>query len=164
MADLRDYTKKNIIFAGTDGIRLPTGNNAQRTATSNVAGTMRYNSDIGGLEVYSPNGWTPLAAPPTITTVTPSTFNGTSGTQFVVNGTNFTSDALVYFVTAQNIALLAASVTYISPVEIRATTPRAITVQEEPISVRVTQQSGTTTKVDCVDAGGFQHGLQQQEH
>ena len=155
MADLRDYTKKNIIFAGTDGIRLPTGNNAQRTATSNVAGTMRYNSDIGGLEVYSPNGWTPLAAPPTITTVTPSTFNGTSGTQFVVNGTNFTSDALVYFVTAQNIALLAASVTYISPVEIRATTPRAITVQEEPISVRVTQQSGTTTKVDCVDAGGL---------
>jgi len=155
MADLRDYTKKNIIFAGTDGIRLPTGNNAQRTATSNVAGTMRYNSDIGGLEVYSPNGWTPLAAPPTITTVTPSTFNGESGTQFVVNGTNFTSDALVYFVTAQNIALLAGSVTYISSAEIRATTPRAIKIEEEPISVRVTQQSGTTTKVDCVDAGGL---------
>ena len=52
MADLRDYTKKNPIFVGTDGIRLPTGNNAQRTASSNVAGTMRYNTDINGLNEY----------------------------------------------------------------------------------------------------------------
>jgi hypothetical protein len=154
MADLRDYTKKNPVFVGTDGIRLPTGNNAQRTASSNVAGTMRYNSDLNGLEVYSPTGWTPLAAPPTISTVTPGTFTGQSGTEFTINGTGFTPDAQVSFVTSNGTSILAATVTYFSSAQLRATTPRNITVQEEPISVRVTQQSGSILKTDCIDAGG----------
>ena len=154
MADLRDYTKKNAVFVGTDGIRLPKGNNAQRTASSNVAGTLRFNTDIDGIETYTNGGWRPLAAPPSISTVTPSTFSGESGTQFIINGDGFTPDAQVYFVTANNTALLAASVSYYSSVQVRATTPRAITVQEEPISVRVVQQSGTVTLTNCIDAGG----------
>jgi len=154
MADLRDYTKKNPIFVGTDGIRLPIGNNAQRTASSNVAGTMRYNTDINGIETYTSSGWRPLAAPPSIATVSPTVYSGESGTQFIINGEGFTPDAQVYFVTANNTALLAASVSYYSPVQVRATTPRAITVQEEPISVRVVQQSGTVTLTNCIDAGG----------
>lgn len=155
MADLRDYTKKNPVFVGTDGIRLPSGNNAQRTASSNVSGTLRFNTDIDGIEAYTAAGWRPLAAPPSISTVTPSTFSGESGTQFIINGEGFTPDAQVYFVTANSTALLAASVSYYSPVQVRATTPRNITVQEEPISVRVVQQSGTVTKTDCIDAGGL---------
>ena len=86
MADLRDFTKKNPIFVGTDGLRLPSGNSAQRVASANVNGTMRFNTDIAGMEMYTPTGW--------------------------------------------------------------------IRVQEEPISVRVNQQSGIATKVDCIDAGG----------
>jgi len=154
MADLRDFTKKNPIFVGTDGIRLPTGNSAQRVASSNVAGTMRYNTDLNGMELYSPSGWVPLAAPPSISTVSPSTYNGASGTEFTINGSGFTPDAQVYFVIANGTAILASTVSYYSAVQIRATTPRAIKVEEEPISVRVTQQSGIVTKTDCIDAGG----------
>ena len=154
MADLRDYTKKNTVFTGTDGIRLPTGNNAQRVASSNVAGTLRFNTDIDGIETYTSAGWRPLAAPPSVSTVTPSTYSGVSGTEFTINGDGFTPDAQVYFVTANGTALLAATVSYYSPVQVRATTPRIIKVEEEPISVRVVQQSGTVTKSNCIDAGG----------
>lgn len=154
MADLRDYTKKNPVFVGTDGIRLPTGNNAQRTASSNVAGTMRFNTDIDGIETYTSGGWRPLAAPPSINSVSPSVFSGESGTLFTINGEAFTPDAQVYFVTSNSTLLLASTVTYMSPVQLRATTPRNIKVEEEPLSVRVVQQSGTTTKLNCIDAGG----------
>ncbi len=90
MADLRDYTKSNPIFVGTNGIRLPSGNSAQRVASANVAGTMRFNTDIDGIETYTTGGWRPLAAPPSISTVSPSTFSGESGTEFIINGEGFT--------------------------------------------------------------------------
>jgi Concanavalin A-like lectin/glucanases superfamily/Putative Ig domain len=154
MADLRDFTKKNTVFVGTDGIRLPSGNNAQRVASANVDATLRYNTDIGGMEVYSPNGWTPLAAPPSISTVSPSTFSGESGTSFEIQGTNINPDAQVYFVTSNGATLLAATITYFGSSQIRATTPRNISVAEEPLSVRLVQQSGTVTKLNCIDAGG----------
>ena len=154
MADLRDYTKKNPIFVGTDGIRLPSGNSAQRVASANVAGTLRYNTDINGMEVYSPTGWTPLAAPPTISTVSPSVFNGESGTNFEIQGTSINPDVQVYFVTSNGATLLASTITYFGSSQIRATTPRNIKVEEEPLSVRLVQQSGTVTKINCIDAGG----------
>ena len=154
MADLRDFTKKNPVFVGTDGIRLPSGNNAQRLASANVDATLRYNTDIGGMEVYSPNGWTPLAAPPTISTVSPAIFSGLSGTSFEIQGTNINPDAQVYFVTSNGATLLASTITYFGSSQIRATTPRDIIVAEEPLSVRLVQQSGTVTKLNCIDAGG----------
>ena len=154
MADLRDFTKKNPIFVGTDGLRLPSGNSAQRVASANVNGTMRFNTDIAGMEMYTPTGWIPFASPPSISTVTPSTYTGESGTQFILNGAGFTSDAQVYFITSNGTTMLATTVSFIGSAELRATTPRAIRVQEEPISVRVNQQSGIATKVDCIDAGG----------
>jgi hypothetical protein len=154
MADLRDFTKKNPIFVGTDGIRLPSGNSAQRVASANVAGTLRYNADINGMEFYSPNGWIPVAAPPSISTVTPSTYTGVSGTEFTIDGSSFSPDAQVYFITSNGTTMLASTVTYIGNAQLKATTPRAIKVEEEPISVRVNQSSGVTTKLDCIDAGG----------
>ena len=149
------YLTSNVsgLVANTSGIQLPKGNTAQRPANPQF-GSARFNTDLDGLEVYTSAGWRALAAPPSISTVTPSTYSGTSGAEFVINGEAFSSDAQVYFVTANSTALLAASVSYYSAVQIRATTPRAITVAEEPISVRVTQQSGTVTKTDCIDAGG----------
>ena len=154
MADLRDYTKKNPIFTGTDGMRIPSGNSAQRTALANVAGTIRYNTDIGGMELYSPLGWTPIAAPPVIDTVSPDTYSGQVGTIFTISGANFTNDAQVYFITSNGATLLASTVTFLGSSTLLATTPRNISIQEEPIDVRVNQQSGVVVKLDCIDAGG----------
>ena len=161
------FVKANAAFSSANSVNvygantqsssffsLPIGNTSQRPA-SPTFGAARYNTDINGLEVYSPNGWTPLAAPPTISTVSPSSFNGESGTNFEIQGTNFTSDAQVYFVTANGSTLLGSTIIYFSSSQINATTPRAIKVEEEPISVRVVQQSGTVTKSNCIDAGGL---------
>jgi hypothetical protein len=144
----------NANTTSTSFFSVPVGNTAQRPANP-LFGSTRYNTDINGLEVYSATGWTPLAAPPSISTVSPATFNGDSGTPFTILGTNFTQDASVYFLTSNGTVLIAGSVNIVSTSQIIATTPRNIKVEEEPISVRVTQQSGTTTKLDCIDSGGL---------
>lgn len=159
------FVKANAAFSSANSVNvygantqatsffsLPIGTTAQRPA-SPIFGAARFNTDINGLEVYTSTGWQPLAAPPTIATVSPSSFNGESGTLFTINGTNFTTDAQVYFVTSNSTSLLAATVSHVSSVQLTATTPRAIKIEEEPISVRVVQQSGSVTKSDVIDAG-----------
>jgi hypothetical protein len=94
------------------------------------------------------------AAPPTITTVTPATYNGESGTMFTINGTNFTSDAVVKFIDVNNTEFTAAIVSFVNSTQLTATTPQDFTVAQAPLDVRVAQLSGTTTKLDCIDTGG----------
>lgn len=137
----------------TSFLSIPVGTTAQRPSNP-LVGSSRYNTDINGLEVYTPNGWQPLAAPPSIISVTPDVFSGDAGSLFIINGANFTPDAQIYFLTSNNTSLLAGSITFISSVQVRATTPRNIKIEEEPLSVRIVQQSGTSTKIDCIDAGG----------
>jgi hypothetical protein len=106
------------------------------------------------MELYSPLGWTPIAAPPVIDTVSPDTYSGQVGTVFTISGSNFTNDAQVYFITSNGATLLASTVTFLGSSTLLATTPRNISIQEEPIDVRVNQQSGVVVKLDCIDAGG----------
>jgi len=133
---------------------LPSGTTAQRPATPSV-GMMRYNSTTGFVEVYTSIGWSIVGQPPpTITNVTPVTFNGEQGTTFTINGINFTSDATVKFITNNSIEFLAATVTFIDSTQITATTSRDFTVAEEPLDIKVTQSSGSATLVDSIDCGG----------
>jgi hypothetical protein len=133
---------------------LPSGTTAQRPVTPSV-GMMRYNSTTGFAEVYTQAGWGIFGAlPPSINSVTPVTFNGEQGTPFTINGSNFTNDATVSFITNANIEYAASTVTFVSSGQIIATTPRDFTVAEEPLDVKVVQSSGTTTAIDVIDCGG----------
>ena len=142
--------------AGTSGMALPSGTTAQRPATP-TNGMMRYNSTTGFAEVYTTiGGWANFsAAPPVISTVAPTTYNGESGTQFTITGANFSPDATVSFITSSGSEYAAASISLSSSSVLLATTPQDFTVANEPLDVKVVQASGTFTKLDVIDCGGL---------
>ena len=132
---------------------LPTGNTASRPASPQV-GSIRFNTSNNYGELYTANGWVSFGQQsPTISSVTPASYNGESGTQFTINGTNFTSDAQVYFIDSSTVSYTAAVVTYSSSALILATTPQDFTVAQGPLDVQVVQQSGSVTKLDCITTG-----------
>lgn len=146
-------TLKNTTINDTGHITLPVGTTAQRPASPTV-GMIRYNTTLGFAEQYTADGWQGIAPPPTITSVSPTSFNGESGTTFTVNGSNFDTTATVTFLTSTGAALSAASTTRVSSAQLTATTPRDILVSEEPLSIRVTNGSGLAATLDnAVDAG-----------
>jgi hypothetical protein len=131
---------------------VPNGTTEQRPTAA--AGMIRYNTTTGFAEVYDGNNWAEFGAPPpSINTVSPSTYNGESGTTFTINGTNFTADATVFFVTSGGTEVQAGSVSFISGAQLTATTPQDFTVADEPLDVKVVQASGQITKVDVIDCG-----------
>ena len=139
--------------SATSFFSLPKGTTAQRPASPQV-GSIRFNTSNNYGELYTANGWVSFGQQsPTISSVTPATYNGESGTQFTINGTNFTSDAQVYFIDSSTVSYTAAVVTYSSSALILATTPQDFTVAQGPLDVQVVQQSGSVTKIDCITTG-----------
>lgn len=132
---------------------LPSGNTAQRPGSPSY-GIVRYNSQTGLAEVYTLAGWGNFGAQaPTVTSVSPVTFNGEQSTQFIINGANFSNDAIVKFVSSAGIEYTAATVTYVNSTQLAATTPQDFTVADGPLDVKVLQTSGTSTKLDAIDCG-----------
>ena len=133
---------------------LPAGTTAQRPATP-ATGNIRYNTTTGFAEVYTAAGWGIFGAtPPSISGVTPVTFNGEQGTVFTINGADFTSDATVSFIDSANNIWPAGTVVFVNSTQLTATTPKDFTVADEPLDVKVGQSSGQVTKADCIDCGG----------
>ena len=102
----------NPQLQGTGSLKIPSGTTAQRPA-SPVVGMIRYNTDLGALEQYTASGWGTIAPPPTVTSVSPTSYNGNSGTTFTITGTQFLSDASVKFIDNAGVEYTAASVTRI---------------------------------------------------
>jgi len=144
----------DIASTSTGYFDLPSGTTAQRPGSPDT-GMIRYNSTTGFAEVYTSVGWGSFGAqPPSISTVTPATYNGEAGTTFTINGANFTADAIVKFVDVNNIEYTAGAVVFVNQSQLTATTPQDFTVAQEPLDVKVVQTSGQVTKVDCIDCGG----------
>ena len=138
----------------TGAFDTPGGTQSQRPATPST-GMIRYNSDTGYMETYTVSGWAAIATPPSIATVSPTSFNGEQGTAFTINGSFFDAGATVKFVTAQGAEYSAASVSFVNSGQVTATTPQDFTVAQEPLSVRLVNGSGLSAFVsDVVDCGG----------
>ena len=86
----------NTVFGGSDGIIVPVGSTsgADGRPGSPGVGELRYNTTLGLAEFYTSNGWTAVAAPPSITTIT-GIINADQSTTITVNGTNFVNGAVV---------------------------------------------------------------------
>jgi len=141
-------------FTATGNLQIPTGNTAQRP-NSPTNGLMRYNTETGLAEIYTSSGWGVFGSqPPTISTVSPGTYSGESGTEFTINGANFTNDAVVKFVDVNNTEYSATVVTFVNGSQLLATTPQDFTVAQGPLDVKVIQTSGSVTKLNCIDTGG----------
>ena len=138
--------------SGAGGMYVPTGSTAQRPG-SPVVGYLRFNTDLNCLEQYTSNGWVGIAAPPAISSVSPTTYNGEQGTSFTINGQAFDSSATVKFITSGGTEVTAATVAYVSSNQLTATTPRDFTVAEEPLSVKVINSTGLaytlSSAIDC---------------
>jgi hypothetical protein len=150
-----NYERKkntNTKFGGTDSIEIPAGTTGERSGTE--VGQVRYNTTIGFPEVYSSLGWGVFGVPPpTITTISPTSYNGEQNTVITINGSNFTNGATVSFTTSGGTATPSASVTFVSSSQITATTPVDYTVAQGPLDITVTQSSGTATLNDALSTG-----------
>jgi hypothetical protein len=132
---------------------IPTGNTASRPASPQL-GSIRFNTTNSAGEMYTSNGWIEFAArSPSLSNVSPTAFSGASGTTFSIYGLNFTQDAQVYFLLANNFPVLSSSVSYVNSSLLQATTPRAFTVAEETLGVRVVQNSGSGAILNAIDCG-----------
>jgi hypothetical protein len=139
-------------FGGTDALDVPAGTQAQRPSNSNT-GYVRFNTDQDNLEQYTSEGWKGISAPPQISEVSPTTFDGTSGTSFTVTGSGFKAGSTASFVTNGGTEVTAGSVTINSASEMVITTPQDFLVSDEPLKVKVTSPTGlsavTTGLIDC---------------
>lgn len=153
MTKARELSK---LLSGTlkvGALKAPAGTTAQRPTPQ--VGMVRYNSTSGKNEVYDSEGWTAIASPPQINSVSPSTYNGEQGTSFTINGAFFDSGAVVKFITNTGTEYSAATVSRISASQLIATTPQDFTVAQEPLKVKVINSSGLSYILDAaIDCGG----------
>ena len=78
----------NTEIAGTEAARMPVGTTAQRANAQ--SGDIRFNSTLSLMEYYDGALWKAIDSPPTITSISPSTFTA-AGDTITVSGTNFQS-------------------------------------------------------------------------
>lgn len=138
---------ENIEFQG-DSITIPAGTTAERPATASP-GMMRYNSTLGLMEQYNSSGWQPIDAPPLVSAISPTNYNGEQNTEITVNGSNFKSGAYVTFIDSSNALYNAASTTFVTSNQLLATTPQDFTVAQGPMSIKVTNPSGLSNSLDA---------------
>ena len=155
MSNLRDFTGKNRKFTGTDGIIIPAGTTAQRPSSPTL-GTLRYNTDAdrGFLEQYNAAGWGAIDAPPEVTSVTPTDFDGNSGASFTVSGSNFKNNSTIDLILADGSVQSPATTTFNSASSLSFTTSADITVAQAPVDIKVNNPSGlSSTLSDGFSAG-----------
>ena len=136
---------------------LPAGTTAQRPTTSGVAdasGYLRFNTTINLAEFYDGTNWRAIDAPPTVTSVSPSTVLA-ANTTIAITGTNFSSGASVKFIGNDGTEYLSPTVAVNSTTSIDADTPAtALTVANEPYDVKVINSSGLSGVLEnAIDAG-----------
>ncbi|CAB4138066.1 hypothetical protein UFOVP328_259 [uncultured Caudovirales phage] len=80
-----------FVIVGTNGFVIPTGTTAQRPATGNVAGTVRFNTDTDEIEVYDGSEWDSIVSDVTNQVIVP---DGVS-TVYTLDKTSTASGILV---------------------------------------------------------------------
>jgi len=81
-----------VTISGTAAFIMPAGNTAQRPSSGNVAGTLRFNTDIGRMEVYDGTEWDQVVGGVTNQTIT--TADGSTST-FALDRRTTTAATLV---------------------------------------------------------------------
>ena len=144
----------NVAFTTTSSTTLPRGTTAERPA-SPVNGMIRYNTSFGTLEQYSSGSWSSIENAPLIYNVSPTSFDGSSGTTFTITGSGFKSTDTVKFVTSSGTEHTGGTVTFVGVTTLTATTPQNFSVSQEPLSVKVVTQSGVErVAAQTIDCGG----------
>lgn len=137
------------------GIELPSGTTSERPSTPK-RGQMRFNTTDSKTEIYNGTEWKPAggAEGVELTSVSPTTYNGSSGTTFTVQGENFGAGVVAYFIDSSNNRYAASTTTVDSSTQISITTPQAFSIAQEPLSIQVLGSNGVGAVLnDVIDCG-----------
>lgn len=147
-----DKIQDEVVITGTGGITVPSGTTAERPASPST-GMLRYNTDSNVLEQYTGTQWRDAYTPlPEITSVSPTDYDGETGTTITVNGNYFTSGATVQFKTTGG-SYESGTTTFVNSNQLTAVTPNDYPVSGSPLSVKVIQTSGEDELADCITLG-----------
>ena len=144
MSNLRDFTGKNRRFTGVDSVKLPSGSTGERTTPE--GGELRFNTTINKAEYYDGTAWITIDAPPTISNISVTSFDSSTDT-FNVNGSNFSTGAVVKLLDQGGVEYSPDSVTRNSNAQLAVTLSAAIVTAaqsagKDPFTVQVTNSSG----------------------
>jgi hypothetical protein len=133
---------------GPEAITLPADSSANRP--TGVEGMIRFNTDIGLMEVYTANGWTAADTPPAITSFS-GTINQDQNSTITINGTGFKAGSIVY-INGAGVSTVqrALSTTYVNSAQLTAATAAASVnyVGGASYSIRVQNPSGLSSILD----------------
>ena len=136
---------------------ISTGTTAQRTIEE--AGKMRFNTSTSLLEYYDGNNWKAIDAPPTVSSISPSSFvsDGSSTPTITITGAGFsTTINSVKFIGSDGTIFTSGTVTRNSATQVTAQVTTGMTVAKEPYDVKVENSSGLVgTLANALDAGGL---------
>ena len=140
---------------------------SETAPSSPSSGDMWFNSADGNTYIWYSDGdsnqWiqingtgtTVVLGNPTITSVSPNNFDGSSGTVITIQGTNFDVGTVVSFIDANGVETNASATSIVTQAEVTATIPQAYTEAEGPLDVKVTIGDGQTiTSTDAIQTGG----------
>lgn len=97
--------------------------------------------------------WATLSPTPIITSVSPSSFNGTAGSSFTINGANFVSGAVASFVGNNNTVYNSSTTTFVNSSQLTAVNATILPANNAPYTVRVTLPSGAIGNYYSISAG-----------
>jgi len=127
-------------------------------STENTDGDLGFAQDTGELYVWNTNTWNIVSsssAAPTITSISPNSFDGSSGTVITIQGTNFDVGTVVSFIDSNGVESNASATSIVTQGELTATIPQSYTEAEGPLDVKVTVGSGqNVTTTDAIQTGG----------
>ena len=153
MSNYSDFRDKNTKFTGTAGQKIGVGTQAQRV---NEQGRLRFNTNLGLMEYYDGTIWKSIDAPPSISSISPTSFASDGSTLFdiTVTGENFSTGATALFTGADGTTYTSGTVTRNSVTEVVVRTVATMNVANEPYQIQVTNSSGlSVTAGDTLDAG-----------
>jgi len=134
--------------------KIPAITSTQRDALTPAVGMLIYNTTIGLLQQRNGIGWSAIASPPVVTSISPTTASETGDT-IVITGSNFSTSVTVKIIGNDSTQYDPATTTRNSSSQITITRAANITVANEPYDILVTNTSGLgATLENALDAGG----------
>ena len=150
-----DHVKNRTGLFNQNSLKVPSFDSAGKAGLTPANGMMIYNSTINLMQYYASNEWKSIDSPPTITNITPSTFDATNDT-ITVNGTGFASGAVITCV-ATNGSTFACTTTFVSSTRVTFVPTSAMVSDSganDKFSIRITNASGLAS-ADLVEALDF---------
>ena len=148
-----------FVGAGTSSFMKDTGGVGMSTATTSTrnslsglrAGQMIFNHTTNLMEYYNGTAWVAIDTPPTVTSVGNSNITEAeiaSGYDLEVNGSFFSTGAVVQFIGNDGTSHTSPSVTVISASQLTARVHSSVSNSNEPYDVKVTNQSGLSNTLE----------------